>query len=95
MADEKRKRIRGVILMVKRKKKTLHEDLLGLGRASLTIGMGSMMMGVPALNAPAGLKASFVTAASLMPIATIGVMGKHILGGIEGITKKKKIRRWY
>lgn len=95
MAYEKRKTTKGVIRMVKRKKKTLSQDLLGLGGASMTIGMGSMMMGVPALNAPAGLKASFGTAASLMPIMTVGVMGKHILGGIEGITKKNKIRRWY
>ena len=95
MVDEERKTTKEVVRMVKRKKKTLSEDLLGLGRASMTIGMGSMMMGVPALNAPAGLKASFVTGASMMPIMTVGVMGKHILGGIESITKKKKRRRWY
>ena len=94
MAYEERKKTKGFIRMVKRKKKkTLTQDLLGLGGASMTIGMGSMMMGVPALQAPAGLKASFVTAGSLMPVATIGVMGKHIIGQVEGL--KKKRYRWY
>lgn len=55
--------------------------------------MGSMIAGVPALQAPAGIKASFVTAGSLMPVATIGVMGKHIIGQVEGLKKKKY--RWY
>ena len=78
--------------MVKRRR-TLNEDLLGLGRASMTIGMGSMMVGVPVLQAPPGIKASFITAGSLMPVATIGMMGKHIIGQFESLKKKKY--RWY
>ena len=72
----------------KRNRNTLNEDLIGLGSSSLIIGTGSMMMGVPGLNAPAGLKQAFPVAASFMPIASIGMMGKHL------INMTKKIKRY-
>ena len=75
---------------MKRKRNSLAQDMLGLGTASMAISAGSMMAAVPALKAPAGIKESFSVAGSLMPVATVGVMGKHIIGQMRGIRYKRR-----
>ena len=80
--------------MPKRKNRIIemNKDLLGLSKSSLIISSGSLLTGVPALQAPAGIRHAFTDAASFMPIASIGVMGKHTIGMIEDISKPRKRR---
>jgi len=71
----------------------MNRDLLGLGKTSVIIPAGSSLVGIPALQAPAGIRQSFPIAASFMPVATIATMGKHTIGMIKDISKPRKRRR--
>jgi hypothetical protein len=71
----------------------MNRDLLGLGKSSMIISSGSLLVGVPALQAPAGIRQSFPLAASFMPVGTLATMGKHTIGMIQDINKPRKKQR--
>lgn len=76
-----------------KRKNSLNSNLIGLAGTGMILSSGSMMAGIPALNAPAGIKESFVTGASFMPAMTAITMTGGMLNQIKGlnqVTRRKK-----
>lgn len=69
-----------------KKRKSLARGLIGVG-----IGITAGALISDKLGAPSGITHSFTTAASFMPVATLGVMGMHTVDiARKGLKKNKR-----